>query len=138
MFCHANISHSVIGLFEALIDHPFLDPDPTCVYNIHVSVRFPIKQRNALKILNPLLYTILRYTIFKSTTPNQHISMCGNASEKEATKNEILKCDSLCIIAKLEKGSYSDRRLPDVYKENMSGNSSTTVRFMKKVSGRSR
>ena len=34
--------------------------------------------------------------------------MGGNASEKEATKNEFLKHELLCMIAELEKGSYSD------------------------------
>ena len=59
--------------------------------------------------------------------------------KKKQRKTKFLKRDSLCIIAKLEKGSYSDRRLPDyVYEENTSRNSSTTVLFMKKVSGRSR
>ena len=58
--------------------------------------------------------------------------------KKKQLKTKFLKRDSLCIIAKLEKGSYSDRRLQDVYEENTSGNSSTTVRFMNKVSERSR
>ena len=41
--------------------------------------------------------------------------------KKKQWKTKFLKCDSLCMIAKLEKGSYSDRRLPDVYGENTSG-----------------
>ena len=58
--------------------------------------------------------------------------------KKKQRKTKFLKCDLLCMIAKLEKGSYSDRRLPDVYGENMSGNPFTMVRFTKGVSGRSR
>ena len=57
--------------------------------------------------------------------------------KKKQRITTFLKCDLLCMIPKLKNGSYSDRRLPDVYGEKTCGNSSTTVRFMKKVSGRS-
>ena len=71
-----------------------------------------------------------RYTIFKSTTPNQHVylkALVEMPPKKKQRKTKFLKRDSLCMIAELEKGSYSDRCLPDVYGENTSGNSSTTV-----------
>ena len=60
-----------------------------------------------------------------------------NPMKKKQRKTKFLKHDSLCMIAELEKGSYSDHRLLDVYGENTSGNSSTTLRFTKEVSGRS-
>ena len=70
--------------------------------------------------------------------PTNRFKGIGGNAQKEATKNEILKRDLLCTIVELEKGSNSDRHLPDVYGENTSGNSSTTVGFTKEVGGRSR
>ena len=58
--------------------------------------------------------------------------------KRKQRKTKFLKRDSLCMIAELDKGSYSDQRLPDVYGENTSGNSSTTIQFTNEVSGRSR